>query len=57
MLSPLQLEIPPRISLEHETVQLKHNPDAMKLTCVENGINESLHAETANAFKADFVLK
>ncbi|MDR0703677.1 MAG: SDR family oxidoreductase [Planctomycetaceae bacterium] len=55
-LTPLQRETPPRISPEQETVQLKHDLTAMELSFDENGINESLHPEIANAFKTAFGL-
>jgi NAD(P)-dependent dehydrogenase (short-subunit alcohol dehydrogenase family) len=55
-LTPLQREVPPRISPEQETVQLKHDLAAMGLPFDENGINESLHPEIANAFKNAFGL-
>ncbi|MDR1484694.1 MAG: SDR family oxidoreductase [Planctomycetaceae bacterium] len=55
-LTPLQRATPPRISPEQETVQLKHDLKAMELAFDENGINESLHPEIANAFKNAFGL-
>ncbi|MDR0611847.1 MAG: SDR family oxidoreductase [Planctomycetaceae bacterium] len=55
-LTPLQRETPPRISPEQETIQLKHDLAAMELPFDENGINESLHPEIANAFKNAFGL-
>jgi NAD(P)-dependent dehydrogenase (short-subunit alcohol dehydrogenase family) len=55
-LTPLQRSVPPRISPEQETVQLKHDLAAMELPFDENGINESLHPEIANAYKTAFGL-
>jgi len=53
-LTPLARAVPPRVSPAEETVQLKHDLAAMGLAFDENGINESLHPEIADAFKAAF---
>ncbi|MBT3200404.1 MAG: SDR family oxidoreductase [Phycisphaerales bacterium] len=50
-LVPLGREVPPRVSPEEEIVQLKKDLDAMEVPYDENGINEDLHPEIANAFK------
>ena len=50
-LVPLGREVPPRVSPEEEVVQLKKDLDAMGVEYDENGINEDLHPEIANAFK------
>jgi NAD(P)-dependent dehydrogenase (short-subunit alcohol dehydrogenase family) len=50
-LVPLGREVPPRVSPEEEVVQLKKDLDDMGVEYDENGINEDLHPEIANAFK------
>ncbi len=50
-LVPLTREVPPRVSPEQEVVQLKRDLDDMGVTYDENGINEELHPEIADAFK------
>jgi len=50
-LVPLGREVPPRVSPEEEVVQLKKDLDAMGVQYDENGINEDLHPEIADAFK------
>jgi len=55
-LTPLGRAALPRVSPEQETVQLKHDLTAMELPFDENGINESLHPEIADAFKTAFGL-
>ena len=50
-LVPLGREVPPRVSPEEEVVQLKKDLDAMGVQYDEDGINEDLHPEIANAFK------
>jgi NAD(P)-dependent dehydrogenase (short-subunit alcohol dehydrogenase family) len=50
-LVPLGREVPPRVSPEEEIVQLKKDLDAMGVEYDENGINEDLHPEIADAFK------
>jgi len=50
-LVPLGREVPPRVSPEEEVVQLKKDLDAMGVEYDENGINEDLHPEIADAFK------
>jgi NAD(P)-dependent dehydrogenase (short-subunit alcohol dehydrogenase family) len=53
-LAPLTREVPPRISPEEETVQMKHDLDALGLPYDKDGINEELHPEIADAFKGMF---
>ena len=50
-LVPLGREVPPRVSPEEEVLQMKKDLDAMGIEYDENGINEDLHPEIANAFK------
>jgi len=50
-LVPLGREVPPRVSPAQEVVQLKKDLDDMGVEYDENGINEDLHPEIANAFK------
>ena len=50
-LAPLGREVPPLVSPEEETKQMLHDLDAMGMEYDENGINEDLHPEIANAFK------
>jgi NAD(P)-dependent dehydrogenase (short-subunit alcohol dehydrogenase family) len=56
-LTPLGRSVPPRISPEEETVQLKNDLDALGLSYNADGINPDLHPEIANAFKSAFGLK
>ena len=55
-LVPLSRDLPPRVSPEQETVQLKHDLDAMGIPYDADGINAGLHPEIADAFKAAFGL-
>lgn len=55
-LTPLSREIPPRVSPEQETVSLKRDLDNLGCSYDENGVNEELHPEIADAFKAAFGL-
>ena len=50
-LVPLGRDVPPRVSPEEEVIQLKKDLDAMGVEYDENGINEDLHPEIADAFK------
>jgi len=50
-LVPLGRDVPPRVSPEEEVLQMKKDLDAMGVEYDENGINEDLHPEIANAFK------
>jgi len=50
-LVPLGRQVPPRVSPDEEVIQLKKDLDAMGVRYDENGINEGLHPEIANAFK------
>jgi NAD(P)-dependent dehydrogenase (short-subunit alcohol dehydrogenase family) len=56
-LTPLGRSFQPRISPNEETVQLKHDLDAMGLQYDENGINTELHPEIADAFRGAFGLE
>ncbi|MBQ2820201.1 MAG: SDR family oxidoreductase [Thermoguttaceae bacterium] len=53
-LVPLKRELPPRVTPEEEVVQLKHDLDLLGIPYDENGINEELHPNMAEAFKAMF---
>ncbi|MEI6653971.1 MAG: SDR family oxidoreductase [Verrucomicrobiota bacterium] len=55
-LVPLGRVLPPRISPEQETVQLKHDLTVMGLPFDADGINADLHPEIADVFKAAFNL-
>ena len=53
-LTPLTRSVPPRISPEEETVQLKHDLDALGYDYDADGINPDVHPEIADAFKGAF---
>lgn len=53
-LTPLSRAVPPRISPEEETVQLKHDLETLGLPYDADGINPTVHPEIADAFKAAF---
>ncbi len=53
-LTPLSRAVPPRVSPEQETVQLKHDLDVLGLPYDADGINPTVHPEIADAFKAAF---
>jgi len=53
-LTPLSRSVPPRISPEEETVQLKHDLEVLGLSYDADGINPTIHPEIADAFKAAF---
>lgn len=53
-LTPLSRAVPPRVSPEEETVQMKHDLDVLGLSYDENGINPDFHPEIADVFKAAF---
>lgn len=53
-LTPLSRAVPPRVSPEQETVQLKHDLDVLGLSYDADGINPTVHPEIADAFKAAF---
>jgi NAD(P)-dependent dehydrogenase (short-subunit alcohol dehydrogenase family) len=55
-LTPLTRSVPPRVSPEQETVQLKHDLDILGIPYDADGINPDLHPEIANAFRAAFGL-
>lgn len=56
-LVPLSRSVPPRVSPAQESVQMKHDLDAMGIPYDKDGINPSVHPEIANAFKAGFGIK
>ena len=56
-LVPLSMAVPPRVAPEQETVQMKHDLDAMGIAYDEDGINSDLHPEIADVFKAAFGLE
>jgi NAD(P)-dependent dehydrogenase (short-subunit alcohol dehydrogenase family) len=53
-LTPLSRSVPPRVSPEQETVQLKHDLDLLGFDYDADGINPDVHPEIADAFKAAF---
>ncbi len=53
-LTPLSRAVPPRVSPAAETVQMKHDLDALGLSYDADGINADFHPEIADAFKAAF---
>lgn len=53
-LTPLSRAVPPRVSPEEETVQLKRDLDRLGLSYDSDGINPNVHPEIADAFKAAF---
>lgn len=53
-LTPLGRSVPPRVSPEEETVQLKHDLQTLGLPYDADGINPTVHPEIADAFKAAF---
>jgi len=55
-LTPLSRSVPPRVTPEEETVQLKHDLEVLGLPYDEDGINPTVHPEIADAFKAAFGL-
>ena len=55
-LTPLSRSVPPRVTPEEETMQLKHDLDVLGLPYDEDGINPTVHPEIADAFKAAFGL-
>jgi len=56
-LVPLTRSVPPRVSPEQETVQLKHDLDLLGFAYDADGINPDVHPEIADAFKAAFGLE
>jgi NAD(P)-dependent dehydrogenase (short-subunit alcohol dehydrogenase family) len=56
-LVPLSREVPPRVSPEEETVQMKVDLDRMGVDYDEDGINRDLHPEIADVFRAAFGLE
>ncbi len=56
-LVPLGRDVPPRVSPDEEVVQLKKDLADMGVDYDENGINEDLHPEIADAFKGMLGLK
>ena len=55
-LVPLSMAVPPRVSPEEETVQMKRDLDAMGVAYDADGINAELHPEIADVFKSAFGL-
>jgi len=55
-LAPLGREIPPRVSPEEESVQMRADLDKMGLKYDSDGINTELHPEIADVFKQAFEL-
>ena len=53
-LTPLSRAVPPRVTAEEETVQLKHDHDLLGMPYDSEGINPDVHPEIADAFKAAF---
>jgi NAD(P)-dependent dehydrogenase (short-subunit alcohol dehydrogenase family) len=53
-LTPLSRSVPPRVSAQEETVQLKHDLDLLGVAYDGDGINPTVHPEIADAFKAAF---
>ena len=53
-LTPLGRAVPPRVGPQQETVQLKHDLDALGFSYDADGINPDVHPEVAGAFKAAF---
>jgi len=56
-LTPLSRSVPPRVSPQEETIQMKHDLDALGISYDTDGINPDLHPEIADAFKAAFGIK
>ncbi len=56
-LVPLGRAVPPRVDPDRETVQMKHDLDAMGIKYDKDGINPDVHPEIASAFKAAFGVK
>jgi len=55
-LTPLSRSVPPRVTPEEETMQLKHDLEVLGLPYDADGINPTVHPEIADAFKAAFGL-
>lgn len=53
-LTPLSRAIPPRVSPEEESVELRRDLDALGLPYDRDGVNPDLHPEIADAFRAAF---
>jgi NAD(P)-dependent dehydrogenase (short-subunit alcohol dehydrogenase family) len=53
-LTPLGRAVPPRVGPQQETVQLKHDLDALGFSYDADGVNADVHPEVAGAFKAAF---
>ena len=56
-LVPLSRAVPPRVSPDQESVQMKHDLDTMGIAYDKDGINASVHPEIADVFKAAFGVK
>ncbi len=55
-LAPLSREVPPRVSPEEESVQMRRDLDKLQIPYDKDGVNEDLHPEIATAFKQAFNL-
>ena len=55
-LAPLSREIPPRVSPDQESVQMKTDLDKMGVQYDSDGVNPDLHPEIADLFKQAFDL-
>lgn len=53
-LAPLSRQIPPRVSPDQETVQMKADLDTMQIQYDADGVNPDVHPEIADAFKQAF---
>jgi len=53
-LTPLGRAVPPRVSPDEETVQLKHDLDVLGVPYDQDGLNPKLHPEIADAFRTAF---
>ncbi len=53
-LTPLTRSVPPRVTPQQETVQLKHDLQVLGWPFDAEGINPDVHPEIADAFKAAF---
>lgn len=55
-LAPLSREIPPRVSPDQESIQMKADLDKMGVKYDSDGVNPDLHPEIADVFKQAFGL-
>ena len=56
-LAPLSRDIPPRVSSQQESIQMRSDLDKMGMQYDSDGINPELHPEIADVFKQAFGLK